>query len=343
MFRFAHIEYLNLLYLIPVLVLIYWFSHRQKNVMLKNFANSKMHKLLLPLRSSIKGGLKFGMALVAIVLLIVAIANPQVGSKIEEVKQVGIDVYILLDVSLSMEAEDIKPSRLVKAKHDISKLIQKLRGDRIGLIVFSGEAFIQFPLTTDYAAANLFLSAVDVSTVPQPGTAIIPAVQLAMKSFKKDEETKKAIVIITDGENHEGNVVAVAEEAASNDISIFTIGLGSATGAPIPIKNKSGVQTGYKKDRHGNTVLTKLDETTLKEIAVAGQGNYYHGTNSEDELDKVYKDLSKFEQTEYGTTKITEYEDRFYYFLIPVLLLLIFEFFISSTKNKFLIKFDEMK
>ena len=159
MFRFAHIEYLNLLYLIPVLVLVYWFSHRQKNQALKKFADSKMHKLLLPLRSRIKGGIKFGMALLAIVLLIVALANPQVGSKIEEVKQVGIDVYILLDVSLSMQAQDIKPSRLEKAKHDISKLIHKLRGDRIGLIVFSGEAFVQFPLTTDYSAANLFLSA----------------------------------------------------------------------------------------------------------------------------------------------------------------------------------------
>ena len=160
MFRFAHIEYLNLLYLIPILILVYWFSHRQKNQALIKFANSKMHKLLLPLRSSIKGGIKFSMALFAIFLLIFALANPQVGSKIEEVKQVGIDVYILLDVSLSMEAQDIKPSRLEKAKHDISKLIQKLRGDRIGLIVFSGEAFVQFPLTTDYAAANLFLSAV---------------------------------------------------------------------------------------------------------------------------------------------------------------------------------------
>lgn len=343
MFRFAHIEYLNLLYLIPVLVLVYWFSHRQKNQALKKFADSKMHKLLLPLRSRIKGGIKFGMALFAIVLLIGALANPQVGSKIEEVKQVGIDVYILLDVSLSMQAEDIKPSRLEKAKHDISKLIHKLRGDRIGLIVFSGEAFVQFPLTTDYAAANLFLSAVDVTTVPQPGTAIIPAVQLAMNSFKEDTDTKKAIVIITDGENHEGNVVSVAEEAAGKGVSIFTIGLGSATGAPIPITNNSGVQIGYKKDRHGNTVLTKLDEATLKQIADAGDGNYYHGSNSEDELDKVYQDLSKFEQTEYGTTRITEYEDRFYYLLIPVILLLIFEFFISSTKNKLLIKFDEMK
>lgn len=343
MFRFAHIEYLNLLYLIPVLVVVYWYTHRQKNQLLKNFANSKMHKLLFPLQSGIKGGIKFGLSLFAIVLLIVAIANPQVGSKIEEVKQVGIDVYILLDVSLSMQAEDIKPSRLEKAKHDISKLINKLRGDRIGLIVFSGEAFVQFPLTTDYAAANLFLSAVDVSTVPQPGTAIIPAVQLAMKSFKQDEETKKAIVIITDGENHEGNVVKISEEAASKGISIFTIGLGSATGSPIPIKNSSGTQTEYKKDRYGNVVLTKLDETTLKEIASAGQGNYYLGTNSEDELNKVYQDLSKFEETEYGTTKITDYEDRFYYLLFPAILFLIFEFFISSTKNKLLIKFDEMK
>ncbi len=333
MFRFAHIEYLNFLYIIPVLVIIYWFSHRQKNQLLKNFADSKMHKLLLPLRSNIKGGIKFSMVLLSFALLIIALSNPQVGSKIEEVKQVGIDVYILLDVSLSMHAEDIKPNRLEMAKHEISKLIHKLRGDRIGLIVFSGEAFIQFPLTTDYSAANLFLSAVDVSTVPQPGTAIIPAIKLAEKSFKKDEETQKAIIIITDGENHEGNVIKVAEDAAGKGISVFTIGLGSATGAPIPIKNASGAQIGYKKDRYGNTVLTKLDETTLKEIASVGGGKYYHGTNAENELDKIYKDLSEFEETEYGATKITEYEDTFYYFLIPVLLLLVFEFFISGTKN----------
>lgn len=343
MFRFAHTEYLNLLYILPLLAVVYWLSHRQKKIALKNFANPKMHKLLFSLQSTIKGVIKSAMVLAAIALLIVAFANPQIGSKVEEVKQVGIDVYILLDVSLSMQAEDIKPSRLAKAKHEISKLIHKLRGDRIGLIIFSGEAFVQFPLTTDYAAANLFLSAVDVSSIPQPGTAIVPAINLAMKSFKKENETKKAIVIITDGENHEGDVTKVAEEAASKGVSIFTIGLGSPTGTPIPIKNKSGANVGYKKDRHGNTVLTKLDEVTLKSIALAGSGEYYHGTNSEDELDKVYKDLSQFDKAEYGTTKITEYEDRFYYFLIPVLLLLVFEFFISSTKNKLLIKFDEIK
>ena len=342
MFRFAHIDYLNLLYIVPVLVLIYWYSHRRKNILLNLFADSGLHKLLLPLRSKFKGLIKFSMTLFAIILLIFAIANPQVGSKIEEVKQVGIDVYILLDVSLSMQAQDIKPSRLEKAKHEISKLIHKLRGDRIGLIVFSGEAFIQFPLTTDYSAANLFLSAVDVSTVPQPGTAIGPAIKLAVKSFKQDEETKKAIIIITDGENHEGNVVKIAEDALADEVSIFTIGLGSTTGAPIPMTNANGAQTGYKKDKYNNVVLTKLDENTLKEIANAAEGNYYHGTNSEDELDKVYNDLSKFEQTEYGATRITEYEDRFYYLLFPAILLLIFEFFITSNKNKLLIKFDEM-
>ena len=282
------------------------------------------------------------MTLFAIILLIFAIANPQVGSKIEEVKQVGIDVYILLDVSLSMQAQDIKPSRLEKAKHEIAKLIHKLRGDRIGLIVFSGEAFVQFPLTTDYSAANLFLSAVDVNTVPQPGTAIGPAIKLAVRSFKEDEETKKVIIVITDGENHEGNVVKIAEDALDKGVSIFTIGLGSTTGAPIPITNANGTQIGYKKDKYNNVVLTKLDENTLKEIADAADGKYYHGTNTEDELDKVYKDLSKFEQTEYGATRITEYEDRFYYLLLPAILLLIFEFFITSNKNKLLIKFDEM-
>ena len=342
MFRFAHIDYLNLLYLVPILILIFWYSHRRKNILLNNFADSNLHKLLLPLRSKFKGLIKFSLMIFAIVLLIFAIANPQVGSKIEEVKQVGIDVYILLDVSLSMQAQDIKPSRLEKAKHEISKLIHKLQGDRIGLIVFSGEAFVQFPLTTDYSAANLFLSAVDVSTVPQPGTAIVPAINLAMRSFKQDEETKKAIVIITDGENHEGNVVKVAEDAAEKGITIFTIGLGSVTGAPIPLTNANGVQIGYKKDKHNNVVPTKLDEITLKDIANSSNGRYYHGTNTEDELNKVYNDLSKFEQTEYGATKITEYEDRFYYLLFPAILILLFEFFISSNKNRLLTKFEEM-
>lgn len=341
MFRFAHSEYLHLLYVIPLLVVLYWYTQRQQGKSLSNFANEKLHKVLFPLRSRMKNLYKFTLTLISIILVIISLANPQIGTKIEEVKQVGIDVFILLDVSLSMKAEDIKPSRLDKAKHEISKLIQRLKGDRIGLIVFSGQAYVQFPLTTDYSAANLFLTAVDVSSVPQPGTDIGAAINLAMQSFKGEDETKKAIIIITDGEDHEGELESTVTEAVEKGIIIYSIGLGSPAGVPIPIRNASGVQTGYKKDNMGSPVLTKLDEATLQQIADLGGGKYYRGSNTEDELDAVYKDLSAIEETEFGATKITDYEDRYYYFLIPAVLLLFAEFFISSKRSKLFMKFEQ--
>jgi Ca-activated chloride channel family protein len=340
MIRFAHSEYLYALYLIPVLVIVFLITQRKQTKQLLEFAESKLHKVLLPFRSKFKAIFKFGMIMLAMILIIIGIANPQIGSKIEEVKQVGIDVFILLDVSLSMTAEDIKPNRLEKAKHQIAKLVQKLQGDRIGLIVFSGEAYVQFPMTTDYSAANLFLSAVDIESVPQAGTAIEPAIKLALSSFKMESDTKKAIVIITDGEDHEGNVLNIVEEAAEKGIQTYTIGLGSPSGVPIPIYNAAGVQVGYKKDRRGNVVLTKLDENTLQEIASVGKGRYYRGTNTEDELDQIYADLGKLEAAEFGATRITEYEDRFYYFLIPGFVLLLIEFFVSSRKSKFMMKME---
>ncbi len=343
MIRFAEIEYLHLLYLIPIIVFLFWITLRKTNKILLEFSNIIMHKVLFPLRSKAKQISKFIIIVTAMVLIIVGLSNPQIGTKIEEVKQVGIDVYILLDVSLSMTAEDIKPSRLEKAKFEIAKLIQRLRGDRIGLIVFSGEAYVQFPLTTDYAAANLFLSAVDVTTVPQPGTAIGPAVELAMNSFKKDSETKKAIIIITDGEDHEGDLQKIVESAVEKEIGIYAIGLGSPNGVPIPVYNSSGIRTGYKTDNQGNTVLTKLDETTLQSITENGNGKYYRGSNSDDELEMIYNDLAKLDQAEFGATRITEYEDRFYLFLIPAIFLLIIEFFISANKTKLFKKLEEEK
>lgn len=342
MFRFANSEYLLLLYILPVIVLLFWLALRKRKKVLDTFANQKLHPVLMPLKSTAKNIYKFALVFLAVTLIIFGLANPQIGSKIEEVKQVGIDVFILLDVSLSMKAEDIKPNRLEKAKHDIAKLIQKLRGDRIGLIVFSGDAYVQFPLTTDYSAANLFLQAVDVTSVPQPGTNIGKAIELARQSFKKESETSKAIVVITDGEDHEGNIEKMAEEVAGEGISVYAIGLGSPAGVPIPVYNKAGVKTGYKKDRKGNVVLTKLDETSLQKITSVGKGKYYRGSNTEDELDLIYRDLSSYEQTEYGATKITEYEDRFYYLLAPALLLLFLEFFISLKKNKLFMKFENI-
>jgi len=302
-----------------------------------------VQKILIPLLSKYKSSFKFGVYLFALTMLLLALANPQVGTKIEEVKQIGIEVYILLDVSKSMLAEDIKPSRLEKAKYEISKLIQRLKGDKLGLIVFAGRAYVQIPLTSDYSAANLFLNAVDVNSVPQAGTAIGPALNLALKSFNYDDGTKKAIVLITDGEDHEGDIEAAIEEANSKDVSLYAIGFGSPAGVPIPIYNGSGAAVGFKKDNQGNIVLTKLDETILKNLADKGNGKYYRGSNTEDELEFIYNDLSKIEQTEYGSKRITEYEDRFYYFLLPAILLLIAEFFISSNKSKWMDRFEKLR
>ena len=332
MFRFANPEYLNLLYFLPVLVGLFWFLGRKRKKLLQNFADSELHKTLFPTDSNLKRWSKFVVILLALTCLVFAAANPQVGTKMQEVKQTGIDVFILLDVSNSMMAEDIKPNRLEKAKYQISNLINKLRGDRIGLIIFAGQAYVQIPLTTDYAAANLFLSAVDVNSVPSQGTAIASAINLATASFDT-LSTQKVIIAITDGEDHEGDVQKAVENAVSRDIKIYTIGLGSEGGVPIPVYNNRNQLVGFKKDQEGNSVLTKLDEETLKQIANEGNGKYYRGTNYEDYLDKIYTELSQMEQTEFGVKKVTDYEDRFYYFLIPAIILLVMEFFISEKKS----------
>ncbi len=339
MFRFAHPEYLNALYAIPVLVIVFWYLNRNRKKLLEKFADKKLHRILLPDFSGIKNWFKISLILFSLVLLIFAAANPQIGTRVQEVKQTGIDVFIALDVSRSMLAQDIKPDRLDKAKYQISNLINKLRGDRIGLIIFAGEAFIQFPLTTDYSAANLFLSAVDVNSVPEQGTAIASAINLATKSFEYKTNTQKVIVIITDGEDHEGDIMQAVEGAKDKGIKIYTIGLGSPTGVPIPVYNAQGQQVDYKKDENGNIVLTKLDENILKQIASAGDGKYFLGSNYEDYLDKIYNDLSSLEKSEFGVRKVTDYEDRFYYFLAPAIILLLIEFFISDRRS---VLFDKL-
>ena len=332
MIKFAHPEYLNALYIIPVLIVIFWFLHKNRNRLLEKFAAKELHTVIVSSYSNLKHYIKFGVIFLALACLIIAAANPQVGTKLQEVKQTGIDVFILLDVSRSMTAEDIKPNRLEKAKYQISNLIEKLHGDRIGLIIFAGQAYIQFPLTTDYSAASLFLSAVDVNSVPQPGTAIASAIRLAIESFDSSS-TSRVIIAITDGEDHEGDVMDAVSEAVKNQIKIYTIGLGSTGGVPIPVYDNSGYMTGFKKDNEGSTVLTKLNETILKQIASAGNGEYFRGNNYEDYLDKIYNNLSEIKKSEFGVKKVTDYDDRFYYFLIPAIILLIIEIFITDKKS----------
>lgn len=339
MFRFAAPEYLYGLYFLPVLIFAIWYMMRSKHKLLNKFADKKLQPVLLPTYSKAKEISRFGIIIMAIVFLLFAAADPQIGTKIENVKETGIDIYILLDVSLSMQAQDIKPSRLEKAKLEISNLIQKLSGDRIGLIVFAGEPFVQFPLTSDYSAANLFLSAADASTVPDQGTAIAAAIDLATKSFDYSSKTERVAVIFTDGEDHEGNLQSAIDKAKENNITMYTIGLGSPDGVPIPVYNSQGRPAGYKTDVAGNVVLTRLDETALKNIATGSGGQYLRGANDRDELDIIYKNLSKIKKTEFGERKVTDYEDRFYYFLAPAIILLLIEFFMSGRKSRL---FDKM-
>jgi Ca-activated chloride channel homolog len=341
MFRFAHPEYLYGLYAIPLIVVFFWYVAKRRKKQLQKFADSKLQSVILPDYSRLKYWLKSSIFTLAIMFLIIAAANPQIGTRIENVKQKGIDVYICLDVSLSMTAQDIKPSRLEKAKYEISNLINKLHGDRIGLIVFAGEAYVQFPITTDYSAANLFLSAVSTNSVPEQGTAIASAINLAVKSFNQKENTEKAIVIITDGEDHQGDIMQAVKNATDKGIKIYAIGLGSTDGVPIPMYDKNGNQIGYKKDQNGNVVLTKLDPAILQQIASAGNGKYFQGSNDEDQLDKIYQDLSSLKKSEFGVKKVTDYADRFYYFLMAALILLIAEFFITERKSPLFARLNE--
>jgi Ca-activated chloride channel homolog len=339
MIRFANIYFLYILLLVPLLVLIYWWASKSKTQSLKLFGDLKLLRLLIADESRYKNSLKFILSLSALIFIILGLANLQVGSKLEEVKREGVDIVIALDVSNSMTAEDIHPSRLESAKQEISKLIDKLQNDRIGLIVFAGDAYLQLPLTPDYSAAKLLLNTVSTDIVPVQGTAIGSAIKLAAKSFVGGEKKYKVLIIITDGENHEDDAITEAKNAAAEGIIVHTIGMGSPLGTPIPIYQNNS-QVGFKKGQDGNTVLTKLDEAGLQQIAAAGNGVYIRATNQQDELEVVLKQISIMEKKEYASKIFTEYEDRFQYFLGFALFLTTIEFFISERKNKWLSKWN---
>ncbi len=339
MLHFAHSEYLYGLILLPLILVSFLWGARASRRALERFGNPALLERLMPMRGVYKRGLKFVLVFAALGFLILGLANPQVGSKLEEVKREGVDIMIALDVSESMKAEDIKPNRLESAKQEISPMLDKLENDRIGLIVFAGESYLQLPLTTDYSAARLVLSAVDVDAVPVPGTAIGSSIKLAMKSFAEGERKHKVVVVITDGENHEDDAVAAAKDANGEGVIVHTIGMGLAEGAPIPIY-QNGVVTGFKKDNEGNTVITKLDPEALQQIADAGGGKFIRATNQQTELDAVLKEIQSMEKKEFGAKVFTEYEDRFQYLLGMALVLLVIDFCISERKNRWLSQWD---
>ena len=333
MFRFAQYPLLHLFWLIPVLMIFYVLAFRAKKLALQRFGNIELMKKLMQNTSRGRQIGKVAMILIAIAFIILALARPQIGTRMEEVKREGVDVMIALDVSVSMLAQDVAPSRLAKAKHEVENFIDQLQGDRIGLIAFSGSAFVQCPLTLDYGAAKLFLDILDPGLIPTPGTAIGAAITKAMESFSQQERKHKVLVLITDGEDHEGEVMKYAEEAERQGIVIYTVGIGSPKGDPIPMGSEFGSNMGFKKDRQGQVVITKLDEVTLEKIALQTNGKYYRATSGEEELKKIYAEIGKMEKKELGSMRFSQFEDRFQYLLIIAIMLLMLEIVLPERRH----------
>lgn len=338
MFRFAHIWVLYLLVLIPVLILFFSIMRREKRKAMERFGDMNLIAPLMPLRSSGREVFKFVVLLLALFFLIIGAAGPQFGSKLKQVQKEGVEIEILLDVSNSMLAEDITPSRLERSKMAISRMVERLSNDKVGLIVFAGDAYVQLPITTDYSATKLFLSNIDTDIVPVQGTAIGKAIDLAVSSFSDSESSSKAIVIITDGENHQDDAVSAAKRAREKGVNVFAIGMGQEQGVPIP-----DGKGGYRKDGNGQTVVSKLDEAMLKEIVAAGEGVYIRATNTDIGLDAILGEIAQMKKGLLEERIYTDYDDKFSYFLWVTLALVIFELLVLERKNKYLMKINLFK
>jgi Ca-activated chloride channel family protein len=333
MFRFAHPEYLYALAILPLILLLFIVMQSWKKRARRRFGDQALMDQLSADYSKGKPITKIILALIAFALIIVACANPQLGTRLEEVKREGVDIIIALDVSNSMKAEDIRPNRLERSKQVISRLIDKLQNDRIGMIVFAGQSYVQLPITTDYAAAKLVLTTIETDLIPTQGTCIDCAIKMAEESFVGNDNKHKTLVIITDGENHEEDAVEAAKKANDKGIIIHTIGMGSLEGAPIPVY-RNGAQVDFLKDNNGNTVVTKLEPLTLERIAAEGKGVFIQASNSDDGLNTILGQINKMEKKTFGTKQFTGFEDRFQYFLLAGLILLLLEFSITERKSK---------
>lgn len=332
MFRFANSNYLYFLLLIPTLVIIYVVLQYFHNRALKRFVDKEFINTLMPLRSPVRRNIKFIIFLVVITLLVIAIARPQFGSKLEQIKREGIEIVIALDVSRSMLAEDVKPNRLERAKQAITSLINRMKDDKIGMIIFAGDAYTQLPITTDYISAKMFLSNINTEIVSKQGTAIASAIDLGAKSFTQDPKAAKVIVIITDGEDHVGDPISSAKSASEKGIKVFTIGMGSPTGSPIPLTS-AGSKDGFLKDRNGDVVITRMDPVLLSKIAQSGDGEFFSASTSNVGLDQLYNKLNKLNKSEIETRVYSEYDDQFQYLIAIALLLLIMDLLIFERKN----------
>lgn len=334
MFRFENNIFLYFISIIPIFYFFYFIFSKRAEKRLKNYGDTTLLVRLFNEKSKYKNIVKFSLLMASLLFVLLGLANPQIGTKVSEAKRKGIDVIVAMDISNSMMSEDVKPNRLERAKRVVSLMIDKMESDRIGLIAFAGDAFIQLPLTTDYSAAKMFLSLLEPDLIPQQGTAIGKAIDLAINKFKTDDKIKKSIIIISDGENHEDDAVGMASQALKEGFIVHTIGMGTLGGGPIP-NYVNGQNAGFLKDDQGNVVSTKLNPQMLQQISNTGGGEFILAGDSDPDLSKMMDKLSSMDKKEFKSQLITDYEDRYQYVFLVVLILLIAEFLISERRNKY--------
>ena len=333
MFRFESPAYLWLLWSIPVLAIIRFVCYNLRRKKLLRFGEMSLVNRLMPNVSKIRPSVKFWLSVAALALMIVMLARPQMGSKISHEERNGIETIIAMDISNSMLAEDVVPSRLQKSKMLVENLVDHFTNDKIGLVVFAGDAFVQLPITTDYVSAKMFLQDINPSLIQTQGTDIARAISLSMNSFTQQKELGKAIILITDGEDHEGGALEAAKEAKKKGINVFILGVGSSNGAPIPLGNGD-----YMRDNAGNTVMTALNEQMCRDVAKAGSGTYIHVDNTSDAQEKLNDELSRLQKGETDNVVYSEYNEQFQAFALLALILLIIEACTLEAQNSLLRK-----
>ena len=326
MINFAQAHYLILLLLVPVFFVAYAVMRHFRKRRISRFGDRKLVGELMPSVSSSKGWVRLTLFAMAFFFFVIGLSRPQIGAKLKERNIKGVEIMIALDVSNSMMAEDYSPNRLERAKLSIASLVDKLRDDRIGLVVFAGTSFVQLPVTTDYASAKMFLNSINTESVPIQGTALGEAITTCIRSFSAQSERSRAIIVITDGENHEDDPVAAAKQAAEMGIKVFTIGVGSSEGKPIPY------QCGLLKDKDGNIVVSRLDEKTLRDIASAGGGAYVRAGMSEFGLNPIVDDIKKMDDEMFSSVVFEEFDEQYMYFFAIALALLVIEMLIGERK-----------
>lgn len=336
MFRFAHIEMLWLLVTIPVFVAAYiWYTLRKRR-QLEEFGDAELMVALMPNASRVRPTVKFSILMVALSLLIIAAARPQFGEKEVTEKREGIEAIVALDISNSMLAEDVAPNRLDRAKQMLSKLMDNMVDDKVGLVVFAGDAFVQLPITCDYVSAKMFLNSIKPDLIKTQGTAIGQALSTSIRCFGEQSDASRAIILITDGENHEDDAVAVAQRAKEAGIQVLVVGIGKPEGSPIPMPGTNN----FRKDRDGNVVVSRLNEDMCREIAKAGGGIYVRCDNTNTATKAIQKELDKLATQEIETQVYTDYNEQFQSFALLALILLVIDFFIFNRKNKAITKLD---